>query len=374
MPAEKFISDTNTTPGGINEEQIRVQAMFDSIGTGAVTTDENGKIERINDRALELLGYKRKDLIGKWFPQVIRARDEKKRLIEPLDRPITQSFMTGKPVNTRAYYETKQKGLIPVSINVSPIIVKDRPIGAIEVFDDVSLELEIDRMKSEFISIASHQLRTPLTAISVYSQMLVDGYKGKLNPDQLESLRTIIASTERMNKLISALLDISKLETGKINVKYSVAELDTILTIVVKELEQDAIKKNTELVYDIDDHVFSVNTDALLIGEIYSNLLSNAIKYTPENGKIKLSLKAKKNEYIFCIKDNGYGIPADFREKIFTKFSRAPNIQSVDPDGSGLGLYMAKEIANILKGRLWFKSNPGGKGTSFYFALPNTLN
>lgn len=353
-------------------EDIRIQAMFDSIGTGAITADENGKIERINDRALELLGFKREELKGKWFPQVLKAYDENKKLIEPIDRPITKSFLTGKPVSTKAYYKKRDNKLLPVNINVSPIIVKGKPVGAIEVFEDVSLELEVDRMKSEFISIASHQLRTPLSAISVYSQMLIDGYHGEINEQQRESLETIIKSTKRMNRLISALLDISKIETGKINVKYTQIELDGVLKTVIKDLEPDANSKNIDLNIHIQDSAFNVNSDALLVGEVYSNLISNAIKYTPEKGKVKISLKSNKNNYSFCVKDTGYGIPHEFRDKIFTKFSRAPNIQTVDTTGSGLGLYMAKEISNILQGKLWFKSEVQ-KGTSFYFTLPKAI-
>ncbi|HEX5797271.1 MAG TPA: PAS domain-containing sensor histidine kinase [Candidatus Saccharimonadales bacterium] len=349
-------------------EYARVEAMFDSIGTGAIMTDENGMIERVNDRALEMVGFKREELIGKWFPQVLVALDKHKKVIETMDRPITQSFLTGKPVNTLTYYRKKDKSLLAANITVSPIILNNKPLGAIEVFEDVSLELEIDKMKSEFISIASHQLRTPLSAISIYAQMLVEGYKGKVSKEQQESLNTIIASTRRMNKLISALLDISKLETGKININYKDMQLDVVLRSIVEELKQDALKKDLKLALDIQDRPFTINSDALFVGEIYSNLISNAIKYTPREGKIKLSLWANKKSYVFRVQDNGYGIPRNFQDKIFTKFSRAPNIQSIDPNGSGLGLYMAKEIAGILQGRLWFTSN--SKGTRFYFSLP----
>lgn len=360
---------TKNQPVTNDKEQARIEAMFDHIGTGAVMTDENGMVERINDRALELLGFKREELVGQWFPQVIVALDEQKKIIKTLERPITQSFMTGRPVNTRTYYRRKDRSLIPVSITVSPIIVRGKPVGAIEVFEDVSLELEIDRMKSEFISLASHQLRTPLTAISVYTQMLADGYEGTVSSAQKESLDIILKSVRRMNRLISALLDISKLETGKINVSQSQIELKGVLKTCLKELEQDAINKDIDIVYDLPDKTFAIHSDPLLVGEVYSNLISNAIKYTPRDGNIKLSLREKNGQYIFSVKDNGYGIPSEFQSKIFRKFSRAPNAETVDTSGSGLGLYMAKEIANILNGKLWFKSIEN-KGTSFYFALP----
>lgn len=358
---------------GNSRESARSEAMFYSIGTGALMTDESGKIEKINDRALEMLGYKREELIGKWFPQIIVALDENKKEIKPIDRPITQSFVSGKPINTRMYYYRKDKSLLPVNITVSPIIVNGKPEGAIEVFEDVSLELEVDKMKSEFISIASHQLRTPLTAVSVYTQMLADGYEGDISPGQKENLEIIMNSVRRMNRLISALLDISKLETGKINVNQSQVDLKEVLGTSMQDLEQDAINKELEINYDLPDKPLKVNSDALLVGEIYSNLISNAIKYTPPQGKLDIKLREKRGRCVFCIKDNGYGIPFSFKDKIFQKFSRAPNAESVDTSGSGLGLYMAKEIAAILGGRLWFKSTEG-KGTCFYFSLPSPVN
>jgi signal transduction histidine kinase len=250
--------------------------------------------------------------------------------------------------------------------------VNGKPEGAIEVFEDVSLELEIDKMKSEFISLASHQLRTPLTAVSVYTQMLADGYEGKVTPEQRESLDIIMKSVRRMNRLISALLDISKLETGKINVNQTHIDLKDVLHATMQELEQDAFNKDIKIIYDIPGSSFTLSTDALLVGEIFSNLVSNAIKYTPRQGKLRLSLKERKGAYVFCVKDNGYGIPAEFQNKIFRKFSRAANAESVDTSGSGLGLYMAKEIASILGGKLWFKSTEN-KGTSFYFSLPSPV-
>jgi PAS domain S-box-containing protein len=354
------------------KEQARIEAIFSSIGTGAITTDGEGRIERVNDRALELLGFSREELMGQWFPQVLVALTDNNVIIDPMDRPITQSFLSGKPVVTRTNYLRKDGSILPASITVSPIILANKPVGAVEVFEDVTLELEIDRMKSEFISLASHQLRTPLTAINIYTQMLLDGYEGELNEHQKESLDTILKSSQRMNKLISALLDISKMEAGKISTTNARVELDQILEQTVSELEQDAMAKDIQLTTKIDGANFTVHSDALLVGEVYSNLISNAIKYTPDKGKVAVSLRADENNYVFRVRDNGYGIPADFQEKIFKKFSRAANAQQVDTTGSGLGLYMAKEIATVLKGRLWFTSKHE-KGTSFYFSIPKPV-
>src|SRR5487761_1350741 len=138
-------------------ELAEKDALFMSIGDGAITTDDFGRITRVNSTALQILGFKQSDLIGKPFLKKIIAENLDGQPMTVIDRPIARAFLTGKPVSGIMHYRTKNGNIVPVSINVSPIMHNDRPIGAIEVFRDVSEELEVDRMKSEFISLASHQ-------------------------------------------------------------------------------------------------------------------------------------------------------------------------------------------------------------------------
>ncbi len=135
----------------IKHEQARADALFLSIGDGAIATDENGKISHVNQVALDVLEFQKNDVLGKWFPEIIVSLDEDMNKVPRLERHITQAFMTGKAVSGRTYYRTKSNKVIPVFVTVSPIILKGRPVGAIEVFRDISLEYEIDKMKSEFI-------------------------------------------------------------------------------------------------------------------------------------------------------------------------------------------------------------------------------
>lgn len=356
-----------------SSERARTEAIFASIGAGVITTDANGRIDRVNQRAIDLLGYSRKELIGTWFPQIVVAKDNNGDIIDALDRPIAQAFLLGHSISAKTNYQTKNGDLLPVSITVSPIIVDGEPVGGVEVFDDITRELEIDKMKSDFISLASHQLRTPLTAIRIYSEMLVDGHLGDLNKKQIGSLDTVLKSVKRMNKLISALLDVSKIETGRLNLKNTQIDLSDIMRGTVKSLKLEARAKKIKVNMTIDGTDFKIETDALLVGEVLSNLISNAIKYTPTKGKIDVSLSEHKLTYLCCVSDNGMGIPADFQNKIFTKFSRADNAQKADTTGTGLGLYLVKEIAKILGGELWFQSKEN-KGTKFYFSLPKQIS
>ncbi|MGH7237135.1 MAG: histidine kinase dimerization/phospho-acceptor domain-containing protein, partial [Candidatus Saccharimonadales bacterium] len=196
-------------PTTVAEVQAESEAIFRSIGEGAIATDEFGRITRINPITLKILGFTEDELIGEWFPKVIQAVTVDNRPVNLIDRPITRAFLAGTPISANLFYLHKSGSKIPVALTCSPIIVEGKPVGAVEVFRDVTFEQEVDRMKSEFISLASHQLRTPLSAIKTYSHMLVDGYMGPLLPDQVKSLETIIGATNRMNELISTLLNIT---------------------------------------------------------------------------------------------------------------------------------------------------------------------
>jgi PAS domain S-box-containing protein len=353
----------------LEQAQARADALFQSIGVGAIATNEHGEIYRANKIALDILGYKRSEVINQWFPKIVQATDENGVGIPPINRPITQAFMTGKAVSAKTHYKSKHGNKIPVSVTVSPILLQGRPIGAIEMFHDSTLENEVDRMKSEFISIASHQLRTPLSAINTYASMLSSGYKGELNDGQQEDMKIILSAVERMNELITALLDISKLEAGALHVKLKEANIMQLLKLTLDQLNQFARSKEIDLSLDVAEEDIVMQCDPLLLGEIYSNLISNAIKYTPQKGKVTISLKKKNQEVLFMVQDTGYGIPDSLQDQVFTKFFRASNIQKRDATGTGLGLYMVKQIAEVMDGRLWFNSRED-KGSLFCFALP----
>ncbi len=345
------------------------EALFLSIGDGAIATDENGNIERINNTALDILGYKEAEVLGKWFPKLIPARDEDGIPIDLIDRPVSQAMLTGVPVSSRAEYLNKKGKPVPVFMTVAPILLHGKPVGAIEVFRDITHDQEVDRMKSEFISIASHQLRTPLTAIKTYSHMLASGYKGNLSPQQQEFMDIILSSIDRMNELINTLLDISRIEEGMLTLANQLTPLDDLARELITELHSIAEAKDLHLKLTTSGSGFTVMTDPMLYKELLSNLISNAIKYTPAGGKIYIELHAKPKEAIINVRDNGYGIPAAQQQRVFTKFFRADNVVTKDTSGTGLGLYLVRRIADNLGGRVWFESQEG-KGSSFFVSLP----
>lgn len=356
----------------IHERQAEAEALFTSIGDGAISTDEFGRITRVNPAAHTLLGFSEDELHGSWFPKKIIALNEKDEPINLIDRPITRAFLTGKPVAEKLYYRAKDGRSIPVAVNVSPILLDGKPLGAIEVFRDITLEREIDRMKSEFISLASHQLRTPLSAIKTYAHMLDSGYMGELSVDQRQALGTITGATNRMNELISTLLNITRIESGMISVRPRQFNINEALQEVWPELLLMAEAKKIKLsLQQKDTYSAIIKTDSLIVKEIVTNLVSNAIKYTPDGGKVTIHIDSRKDDILAEIRDNGWGIPREAQDQVFSKFFRAQNIVKRETTGTGLGLYLVKGLVETLGGEIWFKSKEGN-GTQFFFTIPRS--
>ncbi len=353
-------------------QHAKTEALFQSLGDGAIATDQEGRIQQVNQAASHLLGYTKKEIIGQWFPKAIPAYDETGMLINTINRPIIQAILTGKPVTRKAYYLTKAGKLLAVMITVSPIVLNKRPLGAVEVFRDITQESEIDKMKSEFISIASHQLRTPLTSIKTYAHLLSDGYRGKLTPDQDKFMQVILTSIDRMNDLIDILLNISRIEAGKLDIVHKDTDLKRLVLAVMQELRTQAAIKHIDvkLKYNVKSKIAAI--DQVLTTEVLSNLLSNAIKYTPVKGEVIIQVKENKKEFVISVRDNGYGIPKADQDRIFSKFFRADNAKQKDPSGTGLGLYMVKKIIDSMGGRIWFESKKN-QGSVFYATVPKVV-
>jgi len=353
----------------VAEQRAQAEALFNSIGDGAIATDEFGKITRINPTALRILGYKESEVMHKWFPRMFVAVNEFDEPVNLIDRPITQTFLSGRSVSKKMWYRTKTGGNVPVSVTTAPIILGGRPIGAIEVFRDITLENEVDRMKSEFISLASHQLRTPLSAIKTYAHMLIEGYMGPLEPSQRKALQTVVVATNRMNELISTLLNITRIESGSISIIPKLVNMSKLVEEVMIELSHTANIKGIHLDLRVVTPSHTVKTDNLIIKEIIANLISNAIKYTPEHGKVTVRLSGRSRNLVVGVSDTGVGIPEQSQDQIFTKFFRAPNVIRRETTGTGLGLYLVKGLISQLGGKVWFKSVEN-EGSTFYVSLP----
>ena len=355
-----------------SEKKLAVrEAMISSVGDGLVATDRDGKILLMNPAAEKMLLQNAKEVIGKNYVETVPAADKEGKIIPGEKRPLHAVLKQGKSFTNHSanYYVRKNGSKFPAAITSSPIKYQNSIIGAIITFRDITHEKEVDRMKTEFISLASHQLRTPLSAIRWFVEMLQNGDAGKLNRKQVELLGDIYQSTKRMIELVGDLLNISRMETGRIIIDPKPTHLGQLLEEVLKELKSKINSKRQKLAISYHPDLSEINIDPNLIRAVYLNLLSNAIKFTPEYGEITVIISKKGNDIISQITDTGWGIPKNEQAKIFQKFYRGSNIIKKVFEGTGLGLYLVKSIVEASKGKIWFKSQKN-KGTTFWFSLP----
>ncbi len=237
-------------------------------------------------------------------------------------------------------------------------------------FQDVTKEMEIDKAKTEFVSLASHQLRTPLSAINWYTEMLLAGDAGSINDDQKKYLNEIYNGNHRMVELVNALLNVSRLDLGTFAVEPEPTNLIALAGSVTDEQRSTVAEKKINLVTNFDTKIPVIPLDKKLIRIVFQNLLSNAVKYTPNGGQVEFTLMLQKDEVLAKVSDTGYGIRKSQQDKIFTKLFRADNVREKDTEGTGLGLYLVKAIVeDAVEGRIWFESEEN-KGSTFFVTLP----
>lgn len=355
-------------------EQQRDEAILQGMGEGLIATDEKGRVLVINHIGAEyLLVNNIKAAMGRPVEELYQlypadAKDD----TQPLSaekRPVYMAIAQGEPIkDVFAFYKSDGKKAL-LDIMATPIKLDNKVVGAISIMRDVTKEREIDRMKTEFISLASHQLRTPLSAIKWYTEMLIAGDAGQLTPDQLEFATNVDDSTTRMIALVNALLNISRIESGRIMIDPKPTDLRELVTGIVNDLKAKTEEKQQTLIISVHDDLPKIDLDPRLISQVYLNLLTNAIKYTPKGGEVSVFISRKDDQVISQVTDNGYGIPKDQQGKIFQKFFRAANAVKVETDGTGLGLYLIKAVVESSGGKIWFDSEEG-KGTTFWFSIP----
>ncbi len=226
---------------------------------------------------------------------------------------------------------------------------------------------ELEEVKSEFLAVASHKMRTPLTAIKWYAESLLAGDAGKLAKDQECFVQQIFLSNRRLINLLDDLLRVARVEEGRIKIKKEKIDLSQILKGVIKKIKPEIDRKKIKLFYK--ENKAEINGDQDKIQQVFFNLLDNAIKYNSIGGGIKIEIKGDGEKYLCKISDSGIGIPKRQQKVIFTKFFRAYNIVTMNTEGNGLSLYLVKSYIESHGGKIWVESAPG-KGSIFYFTLP----
>ncbi len=373
-----LLEDLDTTKARLEEGKLKDEAILSSIGDGMIVVDQDEKIVLVNQRTEDMLGFSPEEMLGRVWHEIINLHTESGMPLPVEERPIRQAFSTQKRVSVLPlitpsktyYFVRKDKTRFPVEIVASPIILNGKLLGAVEVFRDITREKEIERVKTEFVSIASHQLRTPLSTINWYSEILLSEDSGPMTKDQKEYLNEIYRGNQRMIDLVNALLNVSRLEVGAFIVEAKPISLEAVAKDVLNEVKPQVMNKHIILKENYSKNLPNVDADYSLARIIFQNLITNAVKYTPAGGVVEVEITLKDKDTVqIKVKDNGIGIPKQQQEKIFTKLFRADNARETDPDGTGLGLYIIRSIIDQTNGKIWFESDEG-KGTAFYIAVP----
>jgi len=362
---EKKLSETNLR---LEEEKKKINSIISNFTDPVIFLDNLGEISLFNPVTKEVLGFK-DDIIGTVIPRKDNfSMLNFKKVIEP--------EFTIEKINdsqdTRIEEMTIKKEGQERTYKVMTEAVCDRAdncYGHIKVFYDLTREKKIDQMKSEFISIAAHQLRTPLSTIKWAIKMVLDGDTGDMNKEQSELLNKGYESNERIITLVNDMLNVSRIEADRLDYNFGMRDILPALERVIGELQNKIDKKKINFVLNKPADLPLVYCDDTKMILVFQGLLENAVKYTGEYGRIEVTLTPLKKFLQVSIKDNGVGIPKNDQDKMFTKFFRAQNVKRMQTEGSGLGLFIVKNIILRHKGEIDFKSREGS-GTEFIFTIP----
>ena len=374
-----LLEDTWKAKEGLEVKERRLQAILSAIPTAVFLIDRNYHIEMTNPLAEQFTGFSGKDLLGRDFRTIITTWKKQKEKLPKNECPIEKTFLTNLAQTTGLEDELsmtteKHPLYLPVTISATPLRedIHDTAVKAVVVIRDITKDRELDQARSGFISIASHQLRTPLTTIRWYSEMLLDEDVGSLSPSQRDFLTEIHEGTQRLYKTIDLLLGISRVESGKQKAEPQNIDLTMFTQEIMKELSPQANEKKLVMgMIPPPGDPLMVWIDPLRLRQVITNLLSNAIRYNNNDGLIEVLWRIAEDgrEISYSVRDNGIGIPESDRGRIFTKFFRAKNALAQAPDGSGLGLPLVKDIVETWGGQIHFETTQD-KGSIFTFTIP----
>ncbi len=351
------------------EEKNKTMAIITNFTDGLMVFDRDNVVRLINPKIEKFFYISPEEVINKPFNELKDSEN-----ILPLIESLSKSplFQNGKGSTDQFRAELVNKDNLTLDISVVSIINEDEKIGSLVVVHDITREKMIEAMKSEFVSIAAHQLRTPLSAIKWTMRILLDGDLGELNEDQKGLVEKTYSSNERMISLINDLLNVTRIEEGRYLYQLELSHIEDVVAPLIEsyktEVERRGIKFNINIP---KKKTPKIAVDAEKITLVIQNFIENAMKYTNQGGvmELNISYNKEKDEIEVSVKDSGVGIPKDQHGRVFTKFFRAKNIIKMETEGSGLGLFICKNIVEAHKGRVWFESEEG-VGSTFYFSLP----
>ncbi|MHA1269133.1 MAG: PAS domain-containing sensor histidine kinase [Candidatus Helarchaeota archaeon] len=384
------ISKTKRLERVFSEPEIDFKDISESIKDAICIIKFNGKFRYVSPRLPDLLGGMQisSDFFDLIHPEDIdyirnllnnSIKDDNVIYLKSMEfRALHKDFQyIWLEATTRKYFEetTKLSGFIVVlrDINERKKLEKKLEKYHLELEEKNKKLMELDKLKSDFLSNASHELRTPLVSIKGFTELLLKGKSGDLNPQQLQDLKIIQRNTERIIHLVDDLLDVSKLESNRLIMNKCECNLTKIITESINELQYHINTRKHNIILNLPKDEIVILADNDKIHQVIINLLDNAIKYTPVKGEIQIFLDENPNAVHFYIKDNGIGMTEDEINKIFKRFGKIympDRIDIVNPSGTGLGLFICKGIIEKHNGKIWAYSKGRNKGSEFHFIIP----
>lgn len=365
----RLISDQAERLGAMlraqQEEYTKSQAILESIADGVVFHDPEGKVLLVNAAAGRILGGRPETLAGQDVRTLLAVFEESGQ--KAMRRAMEEVLRTRTPRTVQTMLEPEER---VVSAHLSPVITQGgEMLGVVTVLRDITKEIEADRAKSEFVSTVSHELRTPMTSIKGYTDLLLMGAVGELNPQQHHFLEVIKSNADRLTALINDLLDISRMETGRLRLEIQPMQMREVLDEVIGSLRGRAEEKDLTMRVEVPQDLPQVMADRDRITQVVLNLVDNAVRYTPEGGEVTVRAELADDALLVHVQDTGIGIAPEEQNRIFERFYRSEDARVQETEGTGLGLAIVKSLVEMHGGQVWVTSELG-KGSTFSFAIP----
>ena len=355
------------------EEAVKNRAILESIADGVVVIDHNGRVLLLNPAAEELLGFAASGLEGEHFRHMLDLGKSSadRELAEALygELRVWLETQNASGVEERGSIQL-EAGSRVLAVNLAPLVfaIGGTP-GLVAALRDVSRQAEVERLKNEFISSVSHELRTPMTSIKGYTDLLFLGMAGGLTDAQRNFLQIIKSNADRLTALVNDILDISRIETGRLRLTIERLNVLHLIDQVIILFREQFREKGLDLQWNPPATLDEVRGDAARVTQILNNLMANAWRYTPAGGRVQVTAEKRDGFVHVHVEDTGIGIAPENLARIFDRFFRADDPVVQEAGGTGLGLSIVKMFVEMLGGEIWVQSELG-KGSTFSFSLP----
>lgn len=372
------ITDQVRAEGRLRTLTRQSDSILESVGDGIYCIDFEGRVTVVNSAAAQMLGYSREEMLGRVMHNLVHHTRADGTLYPGEESPIHKSLSSfGTTRVTDEVFWRKDGTSFPVEYVARPLIDistgasgRTRAVGVVVAFTDTTERKALSRMKDEFLSTVSHELRTPLTSLRGALGLLAGGALETRPEKARQMLDIAISNTERLVRLVNAVVDLERIQSGNIELHATITTADDLLRRAIGRQEAQTPRPKARFFYEANGVTVWADPDRTL--QVFNNLLSNAIKFSPDGGEIRLTARnLDDHEAIFEVSDQGQGIDEDKLENIFDRFHQGDTSDTRTPGGTGLGLTICRSIVNQHGGRIWATSTPG-KGTTILFTLPTS--